>query len=408
MNQVNSKNFDVIIAGAGPAGATAAMQLGNSKLKVAVIEKEVFPRDKICGDALSADVLNQLKLIGGGILNEFKNFEHKQKIKNLSLIGSKENELKIELLDPEIEGATAKRIDFDTFLFNQLKKYSNIEVFENHKIIEVTTHENYIEITTSQNRFKGAFVLAADGANSVVKSKLVGKNFNPNNFSAGLRQYFENVEFPTTKETIELHFLKGTLPGYLWVFPLPNNQANVGIGMLSAQVRRKKINLKNHFSRLIKEHPQLKNRFKNAKPLESVKGFNLPLGNKKVKCSGNRFLLLGDAAHLIDPFSGEGIANAIRSGRVAADHVLQAFYKNRFDTDFNKAYDKEIYRRMWSELRVNSFLLRLMNYPRVFNFLLKKASNNDSIRMVLISSLQNVNMDKQLRKPSFYWKLLFG
>lgn len=69
----------------------------------------------------------------------------------------------------------------------------------------------------------------------------------------------------------------------------------------------------------------------------------MPLGSRKVTCSGNRFLLLGDATSHIDPFCGEGIANAIRSGRIAADHLKKAFQENRFKADFNKQYDKEIY-----------------------------------------------------------------
>jgi flavin-dependent dehydrogenase len=108
----------------------------------------------------------------------------------------------------------------------------------------------------------------------------------------------------------------------------------------------KRINLKKILKALIENNPHLSNRFKNAKPLEVAKGYGLPLGSRKRRISGHRYLLLGDAASLIDPFTGEGIGNAIRSGRVAADHIIQAFKVNDFSRSFNTAYDNEIYRKI--------------------------------------------------------------
>ncbi len=160
---------------------------------------------------------------------------------------------------------------------------------------------------------------------------------------AGVRQYYEGVDNYQTSATIELHFQKELLPGYFWIFLLPNNQWNVGLGIPSDEVSVNKINLKQKLNSILEHHPVIKERFKNAKPLEDVQGFGLPLGSRKVTCSGTRLLLLGDAASLIDPFSGEGIANAIRSGRIAADHLTRVFQEQRFDADFNKSYHKEIY-----------------------------------------------------------------
>jgi flavin-dependent dehydrogenase len=124
--------------------------------------------------------------------------------------------------------------------------------------------------------------------------------------------------------------------------------------------------------------------------------------------SGDRFLLLGDAANLIDPFTGEGIGNAIRSGRVAAEHLLKAFERNRFDAEFNKTYDREIYRKMWKELRISRSMQLLLYYPRIFNFVIKKASKNESIRTLLTSMLDNIDLKKELLKPTFYIKLIFN
>ncbi len=133
--------------------------------------------------------------------------------------------------------------------------------------------------------------------------------------------------------------------------------------------------------------------------METIKGYGLPLGSKKRNISGERFLLTGDAAALIDPFSGEGIANAIRSGRVAADHTIQCFEQNDFSAAFNKAYDKEIYRRMWNEFKISKTLQRIINYPRLFNFVIKRVNNSKRLQSVLIEALANVQQKKKvLRK----------
>ena len=166
---------------------------------------------------------------------------------------------------------------------------------------------------------------------------------------------------------------------------MPGNRANVGLGMLSSFVAKKKPNLKKLLQEIIDTHPNVKNRFANAKALEQIQGFGLPLGSKKRVISGDRFLLLGDAASLINPLSGEGIANAIRSGRVAADHIITAFNLGRFDAQFNEAYDKEIYRRLWGELRLNYWMQIAMRNPARCNLILKWAIGNKLVQEAVLS-----------------------
>src|SRR5690606_11571017 len=100
--------------------------------------------------------------------------------------------------------------------------------------------------------------------------------------------------------------------------PLPGGYANVGVGMLSETVSQKKINLKKEMLRIIETHPEFKQRFAGAELMGDIKGYGLPLGSKKRVISGDNYMLVGDAASLIDPFTGEGISNAMISGRWAA------------------------------------------------------------------------------------------
>ncbi len=129
---------------------------------------------------------------------------------------------------------------------------------------------------------------------------------------------------------IELHFLPELLPGYFWIFPMPNGRANVGAGMLSSVVAKRKVDLKKEMEKIINEHPVISKRFVHAKPEGKAQGWGLPLGRKVGSISGDNLLLCGDAASLIDPFTGEGIGNAVLSGRYAAEKALNAIATNDY------------------------------------------------------------------------------
>jgi flavin-dependent dehydrogenase len=275
-------------------------------------------------------------------------------------------------------------------------------------VSKVDNKSNKVIVETNLGTFEAALIIGADGAHSIVSKNLADIQVEKEHYSAGLRVYYENVASFHIENFIELHFFKDILPGYLWIFPLADNKANIGIGMLSSAVSKNKVNLKEVLQRLIATHPSIKERFANARPLETIKGYGLPLGSKKRNISGERFLLTGDAAALIDPFSGEGIANAIRSGRVAADHALKCFERQAFSAAFNKEYDKEIYRRMWGEFKISSLLQKLISYPWAFNFAIKRAQQSKYIQQFLIEALANVEKKKKiLFKPGFYYRMLF-
>jgi len=409
-----STKFDVIIIGAGPAGIISALQLAKKDYNIALIEKKSFTKDKICGDALSLDVVNQLNLIDENLAFRFKNFANKIETKGVKIIAPSYESFDIPFSykGKQKDAYVAKRIDFDNFLFSELKQFINITILENTKVFDLNIDDDRVEISYI-NSDKETIILSsdilvgADGAQSFVSKKLLKTKQDKNHYSYGVRNYYENVTGFNDDNYIELHFLKEILPGYLWIFPLPSNQVNVGIGMLSKYVSKKNINLRKTLKEVIKNHPEFKDRFKNATALETQKAYGLPLGNPKRKISGNRFVLLGDAAGLIDPFSGEGVGNAIRSGRVSAKHINECFKINNFSNQQNKKYDKEIYRLMGKEFTVSKSLQNLCRYPKLFNFIVKKANNNQELKSFLIGTMEDVEKKKLLIKPSFYYRLFF-
>jgi len=404
-------NFDIIVVGAGPAGCSFIYSLRNEGLNIALIEKSVFPRDKICGDALSADVINQFYRIDSELAARFEEFADKLPSQGVRFFAPNGSKLDIDFKNPnygKAAGYISKRVDFDNFWFDQIKDLPNVTVYQEHHVADINVVNDRVTVDANNKTFNAEIVIGADGAHSIVNKKLGKIKVEKQHYCAGLRQYYSGVENFHEKNHIELHFYDGILPGYFWVFPLKNGQANIGLGMLSSEVSKQKVDLKKKLEEIVATHPNLKERFKNAQQLEKPQGFGLPIGSKKRPISGDRFLLLGDAASLIDPFTGEGIGNAIRSGRLAADHIKDCVIENRFDALYNKKYDGIIYHKMWRELRVSRGMQKLLKYPRLFNFVVKKANKNESVRMLLTSMLDDLDLKKELFKPSFYVKLLFN
>jgi len=404
-------DFDLIIVGAGPAGFACAYQLRNQNLKIALIDQATFPRDKICGDALSADVVNQLYRMDSALSAQFESFHHKIDSHGVRFLAPNEAHLDINYQNPHhgnVAGYISKRIDFDYFLFQQIQDEPNIQIFQGEKVLDIESDAEGVFLKTDQRRLSARMIIGADGAHSIVNKKLGTIKVEKDHYCAGIRQYYEGVTGFHADQYIELHFYHELLPGYFWIFPLPNGQANVGLGMLSSEVSKRKVDLKKTLNNLIQSKSGLRERFKNAIPLEKPQGFGLPIGSKKRPISGERFLLIGDAASLIDPFTGEGIGNALRSGRIASEYILKSFDNQDFTKSFLKRYDEMIYHKMWNELRISRKIQKLLRYPKLFNFVVGKANSNSSVRTLLTSMLDNVDLKKELVKPGFYVKLLFG
>jgi menaquinone-9 beta-reductase len=408
---VDKNYFDVVIVGAGPAGSSCAIALAASGLKIALLDKAGFPRDKICGDALNIDVVNQLGYMDEKLAAAFAQLSAKTASYGINVFSAAGDAFAIPLYHNKVKscGYVMKRYEFDNFLYQYAKAQPGIQCFEHCTVKEVVQAHNSVTITTGAMQWQAKMVIGADGAHSIVAKTLAKQRMEKEHYSAGLRQYYQGVTGFHDDNLIELHFLKETAPGYFWIFPLPGGMANIGIGMNSAEVARKKLNLRQLLQTIITTNPQMKERFRNATPLETVKGYGLPLGGKKRPLSGDHFLLTGDAAALIDPFSGEGIGNAVRSGRIAAAHIIHCFAANNFTAAYNRAYDKTIYEKMWREFKISKLLLKIAKRPWLCNLIIRKANTVANIREDLTDAL--ASLDKRgslLGRPGFYLRLLFG
>lgn len=377
-----TKAFDVIICGAGPAGSTCALALADSGLRVAVLEKNSFPRDKTCGDAVAAYVPKVLGTISTSLATSLEGFTEKVSVNACRLVAP--NQKAFDLCFSET-GFISRRIDFDNFLFDKASALTNTMFFLNHAISDVTITRDGVTVLAGETEFKGSIVIGCDGAHSVVNRKITGTRPDPNHHCGGVRAYYSNVS-GIPDHTFEIHLIKELLPGYFWIFPVKNNLANVGLGVLSDVISKRRMDLRTSLQKVVEEIPYISDRFKNAERIGKIEGFGLPLGSRKVPISGERFMLCGDAASLIDPLSGEGIGQAIVSGRYAGWHAKKCFDENNFSAVFMQQYDTQVYQKFWSRHRKNYFLRQLMNRDWLLNGVFNSALNNKIIRHVISKS----------------------
>ena len=412
-------NTDVLILGAGPGGAATALFLAKENIPCIVVDKAVFPRDKICGDALSGKVVEILNRYDRSFVEKLSLDPIQLNCWGVTFVAPNLEELSIPFrnkpkkTDEKREiapGFITKRYDFDHFMVKEVKKHDGVNLMEGVEIDQfVKTPKGFTCSDKSGNYIIHAkLVIDGSGAHSQFAKKIGKLEVEKEHHCAGLRVYYKGVTGIKEGNYIELHFLKDFLPGYFWIFPLADGQCNVGVGMRSDYVGKKRINLKTELNNIIQKYPQLSERFKNAEPVDDIRGYGLPLGSKKRAISGDNYMLIGDAASLIDPFTGEGIGNAILSGYTAAQQAKEAIEIKNFSGTALKKYDEAIYRRLGDELSLSYRMQKLVKYPWLFNFVVRKANRNKVLRETIMVMFEDIDIRDRLRKPSFYFKLLFS
>jgi geranylgeranyl reductase family protein len=407
-------HFDVLIIGAGPAGASVALSLSkHATLRIGVLDKAKFPRDKICGDALSGNVVSTLKSLSPSLYERFQAFPDKIGSFGIRFIAPNGKHLDVPFKSPKSQiidppGFISKRIHFDNFLVSEVKSLPNVTLREETAVESVQITSDGALVKTNHGVFFASLLIGADGANGVTARTLALFKPEEAHFCAGLRAYYKNVSGMRAQNFIELHFLPDLLPGYFWIFPLPNGEANIGLGILSEVVKKKRLDLKKLLLRVIETHPDIAPRFKYAEMIDEIRGYGLPLGSKRRALSGERFMLIGDAASLIDPFSGEGIGNAMKSGKIAAEVAHESFLQQNFSQAFLKRYDERVYQKLGSELWLSHTLQRMANFPALFNFVVNRASQSPTLSETISCMFDDLELRKELSKPSFYAKLLLG
>lgn len=378
-----------------------------------LLEKTSFPRDKVCGDALSGKVIRTLERLDPSLAASVQADRTAMPSWGVTFVAPSGRSLRVPFSRTtglgEAPGSILPRLRFDDLLFQHAKNTEGITVCESTAARSYTRTEEGWHIGTSDARtITARIIIDAAGANSQFARQVAGLSVEHEHHAAGVRGYFSGVRGLDPQGFIELIFLKDLLPGYLWVFPLPNGRANVGLGLRSDVVKKRRVDLKTLLIHLLATHPQLRDRFSNAHLEGPVQGMGLPLASKRYPLSGEGYLLVGDAGHLIDPFTGEGISHAMISGVYAADVAHEMLLAGTITAATARRYDERVWKRLGKELAISTRLQRMADQAWLFNFVVDRANGNPALADTISSMFTDLDLRERLKRPGFYLDLLLG
>ncbi|HAD98129.1 MAG TPA: hypothetical protein DCG19_12035 [Cryomorphaceae bacterium] len=362
---------EVCIVGAGPAGTTVSHFLSKKKIPHVLLDKSVFPRDKICGDGVTVDVMNTLKRISPGFLEEFIEECDMLPCWGFCFRDVNGKELRYDFKDAGFPYApifTSRRMEMDNFLVGKLNpEYCQ---FMPETLVEgISRTPDDVTITyrnkEGESSVQAKMVIGAEGEKPVVTRYLGLDHYRERKHLLGaIRVYYKNVKGFNSGNHLEFFFDKNIMPGYFWAFPLNNNEANVGVGMLSSSIAARKFNLKAAFFEMIEQHPLLSEMFSEAEALEKPKGWGLPSITPQRIIAGERYALVGDAAGMIDPFNGKGIGPGMVSARICSEHIEEALLTKNYQM---MPYQEHMYRYYNTEIKVGYTLQKSLRYPWALN-----------------------------------------
>lgn len=261
---------------------------------------------------------------------------------------------------------------------------TDADFLEDDAVVSVERCDSGIRLRTAHGDLLTAeMVVGCDGAHSVVARTFTGNGVDRDHYCGAVRAYYRGVE-ETPRDLYEVFLPPDFMPGYFWIFPLPDGLVNVGFGMLSSAISERHISLRQSIDEIVASIPELRRRFRGAERLGKVVGFGLPMGSRRVTVSGERFVLAGDAASLIDPMTGEGIGNAVLSGKLAADQIVRCFEAQDFSARATAGYDEALYGKLWKDLRKKALVQKALRHQSwILNVAVDGAARHRSVRKLI-------------------------
>jgi menaquinone-9 beta-reductase len=310
---------DVLVVGGGPAGAAAAIELARAGRSVMVVDKATFPRDKCCGDGLTTLALRELEHLGftPDLVHDWSD------VSAAHLRSPSGREVTVPLPDTGAYAAIAPRQQLDHAVL-ELARRAGADVRDGHAVtgVDVSRAEHVDTLVDGTGVVRARYVVAADGMWSPVRRSL-GLN-TPGYLGEwhAFRQYAHHVTGPAA-ERLYVWFEADLLPGYAWSFPLPGGRANVGFGVLRDGTRRIQ-DMKDVWTDLLARPHVVEALGEDFQLEDRHTAWPIPARIDTAVLGHRRVLFVGDAATATDVMTGEGIGQALLTGRVAAESMLAA------------------------------------------------------------------------------------
>ena len=334
--------YDVIVVGAGPAGATCARICARAGLNTLILDKDVFPRQKPCAGAVSAQALSLLGFPLSDDVIEKECFGVQIRYHNRSVVVRKKERIAV----------LVSRDRFDRFLADKAVE-SGARFLTGEKAVDVAETGDAVSLSTDKARYESRFIVGADGIHSRV-ARSVRPPFRKDEMviASVCNTRAEDVVIDKRlHDTIAIDF--GLAPlGYGWLFP-HRGYFSMGIAGLASEFSEPRKTL-SEYGRTLQVD------------LEAVRGHFIPLGGIKRRIAANRILLAGDAAGFADPFHGEGIAHAVISGKLAAKAVIDCLKNGHGPATAVSQYTDECEQLIRKQLRISLYMARLLDrFPKL-------------------------------------------
>ncbi|WP_436795366.1 NAD(P)/FAD-dependent oxidoreductase [Actinospongicola halichondriae] len=352
-----ARTADVVVVGAGPAGAAAAISLARAGREVLVIDKATFPRDKCCGDGITALALRLSERLG----LDPSTIPSWTPIAGATVSGPSGHAIRFPLPEgPGIHAAVARRMEYDAALVD-LARDAGAEVLEGHAVRGAVESDDRVTLDVDGlGRVQARYVVAADGMWSPMRKALglavPGYRGEWHTF----RAYFRNVS-PEAQRELRVWFEADLLPGYAWSFPAGPGVANFGYGIQ----RGGKVAVGEMgplWDRLL-ERPAIRDFLGDGAVAEARHtAWPIPARVDSMPRTGRRTFFVGDAAAVTDVMTGEGIGQALLTGMLAAEAIeTTGPHGARVATDH---YEQAVDHHLVADHRMSSLLVRAIQHRK--------------------------------------------
>ena len=359
MGRRAGRRVDVLVVGAGPAGAAAAVHAARAGLDTLVVDRASFPRDKCCGDGLTTLALRELEEIG------FRPDAARswQPVGAATVRSPSGREQTFPLPADGVYAAVARRTDLDAALV-ELARAAGARVADGCGLAGAGVSDGGRAVTADIEGLgpvTARWAVGADGMWSPLRKALGCDSPGYRGEWHAFRQYFGRVG-PEAAEEMFVWFEADLLPAYAWSFPLPGGRANVGFG-IRRDGRRRIGDMGRMWSDLL-SRPHLRRVLgPGAEPESPHRSWPIPARIGRIRLTGPRTLFVGDAAAATDPMTGEGIGQALLTGRLAAEAIIAAAENGDGNARAAAAYERAVRRELAADDRMARAVAALLARP---------------------------------------------